>query len=164
VLFVSGLLADHRREIGTRHGTRTISAAVPTAGFSSLTADDRRWIAESTGLRQISSRLQLSPVSVEITQDMLSDLDDRADGVALLAEALANDHETCRFRELARFFERAFRAAPTGIVGPLSDFLRYFDKLQRGSPSNRSSHEMPGTGPTGVRLSAGRDGRGCDLR
>jgi hypothetical protein len=96
----------------TNFSARTISAAVPTAGFSSLTADDRRWIAESTGLRQISSRLQLSPVSVEITQDMLSDLDDRADGVALLGEALANDHETGRFRELARFFERAFRAAP----------------------------------------------------
>jgi hypothetical protein len=62
----------------------------------------------------------VSPAPVEITQDMLSDLEDRRDGVSLLAEALANSHETGRFRELARFYERAFRAPPAGIVSPLS--------------------------------------------
>ena len=114
----------------TTFSARKISSAVPTAGFSSLTMEDRQWLARSSGLRQMPSRLGLSPAPVEITHDMLSDLEDRRDGVSLLAEALANSHETGRFRELARFFERAFRAPPAGIVSPLSNFLSYYDMLQ----------------------------------
>jgi hypothetical protein len=49
-------------------------------------------------LRTLSdpNRVELSPATVGISQEMLSHLDDRRDGVALLAEALANTHETGR--------------------------------------------------------------------
>ena len=114
----------------TTFSTRKIMSAVPTAGFSSLTEEDREWLAESSGLFQTPSQLDLSPAAIRITQETVSQLDDRRDGVTLLAEAFANTHETGRFRELARFFERAFCAPPAGIVRPLSDFLAYYDKLQ----------------------------------
>jgi hypothetical protein len=61
---------------------------------------------------------------------MLSHFDDRRDGVTLLAEALACTDETGRFRELARFFEKAFRATRWHRALSLSDFLGYYDKLQ----------------------------------
>jgi hypothetical protein len=126
----------------TTFSARKIFSAVPTAGFSGLTVKDREWLAGSSGLLQTPSRLGLSPAPVGITQDMLSDLDDRRDGVSLLAEALANNHETGRFRELARFFELAFRAEPKRIVGPLSDFLSHYDKLQYTHSEVEEWHDL----------------------
>jgi len=78
----------------TNFSTRKITSAVPTAGFSSLTGDDREWLAQSSGLFQIPSRLELGPAAIGVTLETLSYLDDRRDGVTLLAEALANTHET----------------------------------------------------------------------
>ena len=110
--------------------TRKITSAVPPAGFSGVTAADRQWLAACPGLSQPPQRLNLAPATIAITDRTLLALDDRRDGVELLAEALANAHETGRFRELARFLERAFRAQPTGLVQPLADFLGHFDRLR----------------------------------
>lgn len=51
-------------------------------------------------------------------------LADRLDGLALLADALAEDTAIGRVRELFRFFERAFRSGPHECVRPLTAFLQ----------------------------------------
>ncbi len=56
-----------------------------------------------------------------ISQDALQD---RLDGVALLADSLSEDSAIARARELFRLFERAFRAGPSGCVDPLTSFLQ----------------------------------------
>jgi len=111
--------------------TRTITSAVPAAGFSEVTAADRQWLASCSGLSQPAQHLRLVPVAISIKDKaLLEELDDRQDGLKLLTEALADTHETGRFREFARFFELAFRAQPAQLVSPLADFLGYYDKLQ----------------------------------
>jgi hypothetical protein len=59
-------------------------------------------------------------------------LADRADGAALLAEALAAGHPSNAFREYVRLFERAFRAPPARLssllVATLDDRLDYSDE------------------------------------
>lgn len=110
--------------------SRTITSAVPAAGFSGVTATDRDWLANCSGLSQPAQHLTLVPATIAITDPVLLQLDDRKDGVELLTEALADTHETGRFRELARFLERAFHAPQKKLVRPLTDFLGHYDKLQ----------------------------------
>lgn len=50
-------------------------------------------------------------------------LNDRLDGLALLAEALSHDHATGKFHEFVRFFERAFTCGPFELIQPVSEFL-----------------------------------------
>jgi len=50
-------------------------------------------------------------------------LADRADGVALLSEALSHLHAGAQFREYIRLFERAFGLSSTKLVQPLFSFL-----------------------------------------
>jgi hypothetical protein len=109
---------------------RMITSAVPCAGFSGVTRQDREWLAGCAGLSLPPRPLQVVPASLAITDPAILTLNDRYDGVRLLAEALADTHDTGRFREMARFFERAFRAQPAALVTPLADFLGYYDKLQ----------------------------------
>lgn len=51
-------------------------------------------------------------------------LSGRSDGIALLAEALTQDHAVGRARELYRFFERAFACTDTYLGKLLKAFLR----------------------------------------
>jgi len=51
-------------------------------------------------------------------------LNDRPDGIALLAETLAHSHMTGRLVEFVRFFERAFGVQQTHLIETLSRFLR----------------------------------------
>jgi hypothetical protein len=53
-----------------------------------------------------------APIDLEV---VAPSLDDRTDGVALLAEAYATAHATSRFRELVRVFERAFARPPIAL-------------------------------------------------
>lgn len=110
--------------------SRAITSAVPAAGFSDVTSMEREWLSSSAGLYQPAQYLTVIPAAIAITDPVLHELGDRIDGVELLTEALADTHETGRFRELARFFERAFGSPPAGLVRPLADFLGYYDKLQ----------------------------------
>src|SRR6185436_4298514 len=58
----------------------------------------------------------------------LSVLQDRLDGVQLLAEALSHDHATGRFHDLLRFFERSFAQRSGLLVKPLGQFLQGADQ------------------------------------
>ncbi|HXS34632.1 MAG TPA: hypothetical protein VN758_12745 [Solirubrobacterales bacterium] len=60
--------------------------------------------------------LRLDPV-------LIRDLDDREDGVALLASALATTDLSAKYRELLRVFERAFARTSTKLAVCLTDFL-----------------------------------------
>src|SRR6185503_17195257 len=50
-------------------------------------------------------------------------LQDRVDGVALLAEALSHGHAMGQFHELVRLFERAFARSSNTLLDPLANFL-----------------------------------------
>ena len=102
---------------------RSISSPGPCAGFLPEDEETRAWLDSTNGIRR-NHKTILSMGGFGIDPDttlMLSS--DRADGVALLSEALAHDHPTGRFHELLRVFERAFRLATTPLIAPLSEFL-----------------------------------------
>ncbi len=122
--------------------TRRITSAVPAAGFSGVTAADREWLNGCSGLSQPAQHLRLVPAAFAITDPVLLELNDRKDGVELLTEALANTHETGRFREFTRFFERAFRAQPAELVSPLADFLGHYDRLQYTHDEVEKWHQL----------------------
>ncbi len=50
-------------------------------------------------------------------------LQDRIDGVQILAEANSTNHLSGKFHEYIRFFERAFKRENSGLTEPLSKFL-----------------------------------------
>ena len=50
-------------------------------------------------------------------------LNDRLDGVAIMAEAISCTHLTGKLHEFMRFFERAFTLSSTPLIEPLSNFL-----------------------------------------
>jgi hypothetical protein len=55
--------------------------------------------------------------------DKLTALADRTEGVTLLAESIAQEHQTGKFHEYVRLFERAFNRSGEGLVQPLLGFL-----------------------------------------
>lgn len=122
--------------------TRIITSPVPTAGFSDVSPADRQWLAACSGFSRSSQQIPFILTMISITDSAFSTLDDRRRGVALLAEALANTHETGRFREIARFFEEAFAAEPKNLVEPLSDFLGYYDRLQYTLDEVETWHQL----------------------
>ena len=58
-----------------------------------------------------------------IPNSLTSALSDRLDGLALLADSLAEDTAVARSRELFRLIERAFRRGPADCIEPLATFL-----------------------------------------
>lgn len=67
---------------------------------------------------------------------------DRPDCLQLLAEALSNSHPTGRFRELIRFFERAFAKSGKPLVRLLDAHLSGNQELgfSRGEVANWEKH------------------------
>lgn len=84
-----------------------------------LTRLDGVAVAGSTGT---ALHLPAGPVGI-FDDDLVGDLLDRLDGVALLAEALNHDAAIGRYGQLVRVFERAFAAANVALTTPLTDFL-----------------------------------------
>jgi hypothetical protein len=66
---------------------------------------------------------------VFVEEDALASLADREEGVALLAEALAQSHPAGRFRELLRVYEQAFAESADRLVPALSEFLALRPRL-----------------------------------
>ena len=64
---------------------------------------------------------------LKLDTDLLEAVSDRRDGVALLSEALANNHATGKYREFIRFFERAFGLKISQLHKKLSQFLEKSD-------------------------------------
>ena len=79
---------------------------------------------------EILNGIDLEPIAIpgatfnfNLDDDQISLLQDRTDGVALLAEALSHSHPTGKFHEFLRLFERGFSKTSSGLVKPLSKFL-----------------------------------------
>ncbi len=105
--------------------SRVISSPVPCVALRPETDDARDWL---TGAKRIEHQDRIVDVpygSSPIPFDgaIMTALGDRLDGVALLAEAFAQDHAVGRFRELMRVFERAFALPPGALPEPLVAFL-----------------------------------------
>jgi hypothetical protein len=69
-------------------------------------------------------RVQARTMPPAIPEELLNGLRDRIDGLALLADSLAEDGAVGRCRDLFRLFERGFRRASEALIDPLSTFLR----------------------------------------
>jgi hypothetical protein len=67
--------------------------------------------------------------------DLYNLVNDRLDGLSLLAEALSHSHHTGRMHDLMRVFERAFCQTSTPLIVPLSLFLT-------GTPANFTKDEV----------------------
>jgi len=105
---------------------RELSSPNPYVAFEAESDEEGAWLAESTGLhgglegvsnQSIQHRLDLE------SEEQLSSLRDRWDGVALLAEAITATRATGRFIDFMRLFERAFRTPAPRLTEPLVAFL-----------------------------------------
>jgi hypothetical protein len=106
--------------------SRSLTSPRFPVGLQSENAEEEAWLNASAGIAK------LSEVDVDVEQGnhqfhLLSlpadTLADRLDGVKMLADVFSQLWPTGRFRELWRFFERAFRLPSGRIVVPLGDFL-----------------------------------------
>lgn len=116
---------------GTPH---SVGSFEPEFGFFDLSDEDSEFLARVGELRLdcdwMVVRAEGASRSLINLRELASvPLGDRADGVRLLAEAIASDHPTGKFRELCRLFERAFGLGPHALVEPLSGYLRAYRAL-----------------------------------
>ena len=81
------------------------------------------WVESSLGLCGEGTGVSGAPVQLSVTEELVSSLADRLDGVALLAEAVSHDHAVGKYHEFVRLFERAFLLPVTQLEKILSRFL-----------------------------------------
>jgi hypothetical protein len=103
---------------------RTVSSPTPAVVFVATGDDGRAWLAKRAGLQEGA------PISgmragdrMDLDDSVLMDLNGRSDGVALMVEALAQDHALGRFRDFIRVFERAFARPAKKLTKPVVAFL-----------------------------------------
>ena len=102
----------------------TISSPMPCVGI----AGDEAAIAALEGVNVRIPGRGMSQLRVHWQRGLLAPehvraLDDRLDGVRLLAEAVNQTTPLGRYSQLLRVFERAFRAGPGALADPLIRFL-----------------------------------------
>jgi hypothetical protein len=104
---------------------RRLSSPNPYVALEADTHDEREWLDSLRGILDGLDGIaqNLVPPRPDVLERSIEALDDRRDGVALMAEALAHEHATGRFHELLRVFERGFRLAAPTLGLPLADFL-----------------------------------------
>lgn len=104
-------LAEHAINIMSvlESSSRSIASPVNCIAFSPSNKEEREFLFSSSGI-QMDSREGESTASltIEWTSEMGVALQDRLDGVAILAEALSSGGEAGKYRELIRFLELAF--------------------------------------------------------
>lgn len=103
--------------------SRTLSSPEPCIGFRPHDANEQSWL---DGLQRIEggpSAIPKGDPRFDIDMAVLSKLGDRLDGVALLAEAMAQPHPAGKYKDFIRLFERAFALPATQIDKKLYQFL-----------------------------------------
>jgi hypothetical protein len=118
-------LEDVADALSVASGSRRslLSPAGFSISFLSENHEELQWLESHSELSDSGlgvSRVRWSP---EFDSDNFGAFDGREDGVTLLSEAVGLDHDPSRFRELIRFFERAFAASSDRLVPPLAAFL-----------------------------------------
>ena len=87
---------------------RSIWSPYPSIALMPEKDEERHWLDATEGILYENHARILVELGVSISPDLLNQLLDRLDGVALLSEVLASQHATGRFHEMVRLFERAF--------------------------------------------------------
>jgi hypothetical protein len=105
---------------------RELSSPNPYVAFEAQSDEEQVWLAESSelhgGLEGVSNQSIQHRLDLE-SEEQLSSLSDRWDGVALLSEAITATRATGRFIDFMRLFERAFRMSAPRLEEPLVAFL-----------------------------------------
>jgi hypothetical protein len=103
---------------------RHISSPEPCVVFVATGDDGRQWLAERAGRARGPARPIVSAGSqLKLGEEALNDLNTRTDGVALLVEAMAQDHALGQFGDYIRLFERAFKLSGAKLTEPVVGFL-----------------------------------------
>lgn len=106
---------------------RSLSSPEPCIAFVPVNDAEREWLERSNGIYlPIGGAIASSRIELDIFP-LLPQLQDRLDGVGLLAEALAHGHATGRFHEYMRFFERAFGRNYKALPQLLTQYLQPLD-------------------------------------
>jgi hypothetical protein len=103
---------------------RSISSPGPYIALLPEDSKSQEWLNNDTkGISCIHRSFQDFRFHIKLDKDILDSLQDRLDGVALLAEALSYTHPMGMFHEFLRFFERAFARSSSRLAKPLAQFL-----------------------------------------
>jgi hypothetical protein len=104
---------------------RVLRSPQPCVALRAQTPEEEAAVAAVRILRPRWNKLAQARVMPPVVPEHLASVfSDRLDGLALLADSLAEDNAVGRSRELFRLFERAFRRGPGECVQPLTAFLR----------------------------------------
>jgi len=103
------------------HSKRIISSPLPPVAFIPDNDEERKWLDSTQGFNPLG--VPIIGVRFKLDLSLQEYVQDRFDGIALIAEANAQDHPAGSFHELIRFFERAFTLSSTALVTPLGNFL-----------------------------------------
>ncbi|HEV2969252.1 MAG TPA: hypothetical protein VGY55_04620 [Pirellulales bacterium] len=114
-------LAVNAVSVATR-SRRSIRSVDPCVAFIPESDAERVWLDAHRGIArgQFAHPHGHPRISFSVIQQLCAD---RADGIALMSEAIAHPHPSGRFHELFRVFERAFKTACGQLSTPLSKFL-----------------------------------------
>jgi hypothetical protein len=103
------------------HSKRAISSPMPPVAFIPENDEERNWLDSTQGFNPLGT--PIIGVRFKLDSSLQTFVQDRFDGVALLAEANAQEHPAGAFHELIRVFERAFALSSAALVAPLGNFL-----------------------------------------
>lgn len=113
------------------HCRRSISSASPCAV---LVVDDqkiREALNKTKGFRTKRSTTTGHHFQIPVSNELVSGLQDRLDGMVLLAEAYSHGQESGRYHEYVRFFEAAFALQFSQFPKKLLQFLNPVYKYTR---------------------------------
>jgi hypothetical protein len=116
---------------------RSIRSPLPSVAFEPETPSEARWLSASEGVLGGTGAAGLHSfgMSIELDARTLKGVDDRWDGISLLAEASNQANAMGAFHEYMRVFERAFAREATGLTSLLVRFLdpRFgYDEIEVG--------------------------------
>lgn len=107
----------------TEMSKRTISSTHPCIGFRTQTEDELSWLNQTNGITYNLKMIPSFKFTVEDAMKNSNFLQDRLEGVALMAESMANTHVSGKLHELMRVFENAFATSSDDLVDKMSSFL-----------------------------------------
>jgi hypothetical protein len=103
---------------------RTISSTSPSIFLAPTTKKDKVFLENAAGFDFTTSNRTEQHAQIKFDIEFcLKNLNDRFDGIRIIAEANACDHLSGKFHEYLRFLERAFNRESRGLIVPLTDFL-----------------------------------------
>lgn len=106
---------------------RRISSPFPPLAFVAESDAERAHLSAASGIRSRNRACHRPRFSIPVSRQVLDGLVDRLDGVALVADFLAQDHAMARYREGLRFLELAFGLPAVQLEKKLSQFLSSSD-------------------------------------